>query len=355
MIEYIQLRNFQSHKETEMEFHPGVNAIVGESDNGKSAIMRAFYWLAFGKPAGDSFRRHGAKNDTEVTIETDTHQIARIRGNTINKYIATTFDEDVDGVSHTGFGQNVPEPISTILNVNEINFMRQLDPPFLFSKTAGEVAQYLNRLINLDVIDISLSNIKRMHSQSFQAADSHNREVQRLEHELLQYAWVDDADADIAKLEKREAKLLRLERTAEELDKFLDDVDGMAELLGRLTYTEQISKSVQRICTTHEHIGKSVSAYNTLSAALSQVNQCAIALHKVPAVKGAEKAILALEKRVMAHNKALSTKWHLEECLQQIGNKWDNLQDAIAEHKRSVALLQKAMPNVCPLCDQEIQ
>ena len=87
MIEYIQLRNFQSHKDSELEFSPGVNVIIGDSDQGKTAIMRAFYWLIFGKPSGDSMRKWNTKADTEVTVETAEHQISRIRGKSVNQYI----------------------------------------------------------------------------------------------------------------------------------------------------------------------------------------------------------------------------------------------------------------------------
>lgn len=46
MISKITIRNFQTHKKSELEFTDGVNLIVGSSDNGKSSVIRAFRWLA---------------------------------------------------------------------------------------------------------------------------------------------------------------------------------------------------------------------------------------------------------------------------------------------------------------------
>ena len=44
MIKSVEFQNFQSHKKTILEFVPGVNIIVGLSDAGKSAVMRAIKW-----------------------------------------------------------------------------------------------------------------------------------------------------------------------------------------------------------------------------------------------------------------------------------------------------------------------
>ena len=49
-VRRITLENFQSHKHTEMEFGPELNVIVGPSDSGKSAIIRALKWVMYNEP-----------------------------------------------------------------------------------------------------------------------------------------------------------------------------------------------------------------------------------------------------------------------------------------------------------------
>ena len=44
MIDKIKIENIQSHKNTELNLSNGINVIVGSSNNGKSAILRALYW-----------------------------------------------------------------------------------------------------------------------------------------------------------------------------------------------------------------------------------------------------------------------------------------------------------------------
>ena len=55
MISGLLLKNFQSHKKTILHFHPGVNAIIGKSNSGKTAILRALYWIIYNRPSGISF------------------------------------------------------------------------------------------------------------------------------------------------------------------------------------------------------------------------------------------------------------------------------------------------------------
>jgi len=56
MIKGMVLENYESHKRSEVVFDPGFNVIVGPSDSGKSALLRALYWVLEGKVAGDGFR-----------------------------------------------------------------------------------------------------------------------------------------------------------------------------------------------------------------------------------------------------------------------------------------------------------
>ena len=39
MIKSLEIKNVQSHKNSRLEFSPGINALVGTSNNGKSAIF----------------------------------------------------------------------------------------------------------------------------------------------------------------------------------------------------------------------------------------------------------------------------------------------------------------------------
>ena len=53
MIKEINIKNFQSHDNTNLILDSGVNVIVGSSDSGKSAIIRALRWVTSCVPRGE--------------------------------------------------------------------------------------------------------------------------------------------------------------------------------------------------------------------------------------------------------------------------------------------------------------
>lgn len=151
-IKSISLKDFQAHKSMEISISKGITSIQGETDKGKSSILRALRWACLNDFAGEEFIREGAKR-TLVAVETDKGRtIERGRGGQDNIY-------SLDGTVFRSFGQSVPKPIAEALKLSELNFQGQHDPPFWFSKTAGEVSRELNSIIDLTVIDDSLSSI----------------------------------------------------------------------------------------------------------------------------------------------------------------------------------------------------
>ena len=91
MIQKLNIQNFQSHKDTKLEFHPGVNVIIGQSDSGKTAIIRALRWLIWNRPGGDDFRSDWG-GGTVVKIKIDAREIMRGKDKENVYSISSSFD-----------------------------------------------------------------------------------------------------------------------------------------------------------------------------------------------------------------------------------------------------------------------
>lgn len=150
MIRKLTLRNFQSHEDLEIELG-SVTSIVGPSDVGKSAILRALRWVALNKPRGDAFVKDGAK-ETLVRVETDKGIVERRRGSQKNLY-------RVEKRDLVAFGHEVPEEVDRVLGLGEINFQGQHDPPYWFSLSPGQVSKQINEIVDLDLVDRTLANL----------------------------------------------------------------------------------------------------------------------------------------------------------------------------------------------------
>lgn len=147
----LTLENFQCHKHLEVDLRSRLVSITGPSDVGKSAILRALRWVCLNE-APDDLIRQGAKQSTVTLVLSTGDVIQRIKG-TSNFYKLN--DKQFSAV---GRGEP-PQDITNLLQLTEFNFQAQHDSPFWFSETAGEVSRQLNAVIDLSVIDSSLSFI----------------------------------------------------------------------------------------------------------------------------------------------------------------------------------------------------
>ena len=153
MINQLQIKNLQSHKDTTLDFSPNVNVIMGTSNSGKSAVIRALRWCLLNKPGGFGFRRHNTegKELTSVKITCNGHTVIRQRNTkTTNEYV---IDNDTKLEALRGA---VPEEVTTTTNITELNIQSQFDPYFLLADTAGEVARTINSYTGMQIIDAVL-------------------------------------------------------------------------------------------------------------------------------------------------------------------------------------------------------
>lgn len=107
-IKRIKLENFQSHVDTEIALSEGLTVILGPTDQGKSAIIRALKWVLYNEPRGSDFITVGCKT-CRVSLEmTDGTVITRERDGNKNRYILKKGDEEQ---VFEGFGANVPAEV----------------------------------------------------------------------------------------------------------------------------------------------------------------------------------------------------------------------------------------------------
>lgn len=215
MIQSIKIQNFQSHQNTILEFDKGINIIIGESDSGKTAVLRALRWVLENKPLGDSFRSK-LGGDTRVEMKIDDTVIIRNRNDKENNYIIN------DSVFECT--RDMENEIEKITNMSEINFQRQLVPHFLLSQSSGEVARYLNKIVDLDSIDIAMKNIDRKISERNHNLKLYENEIGQIHDQLISFEWVFMAISEFQELEKEYKKYLKLDEEIGELNTLLQEL-----------------------------------------------------------------------------------------------------------------------------------
>lgn len=160
-----RIKNFQSHEDSEIVFHPGFNVIIGKTNHGKSAIFRSIrfilwdYW-------NKRYVRTGAKN-VELEAEFDSNDVfKRTRG--VNNEAVLNITQ-----IFKSFGDELPVQLKQLLKVPDykidtdkelnVNVSAQQDPLFLISPTysAPLVSKFFSRLSGIHIIDAANRNIDK--------------------------------------------------------------------------------------------------------------------------------------------------------------------------------------------------
>lgn len=234
MLHSLELTNFRSHKKTTLNFHQGVNVIVGDNSAGKTNVVRALNWIINNKPSGDSFRSHWG-GETKVTLGIDSNNVQRIKGKA-NQYITHI---NKTATCYNAFGQDVPSDIKKFLNITSINFQKQHDSPFLLGETPGSVARYLNEIINNEKIDSSQAHIKQKLRKKHIEIDIINEEIKENREDLKKYKWVREVEQDIISAEKVENEITDLKTKQ---DFITDTLENIAEIKKELKEHNKIIK-----------------------------------------------------------------------------------------------------------------
>jgi len=245
MIKKLDIQNFQSHKDSTLEFHSGVNVIIGNSDSGKTAVVRAIKLLATNRPSGDAFRSHWG-GDMNILLETDTDTVLRSKGKE-NLY-------QLNETRFNAFGTDVPEEIRKALNLNDINLQQQLDQPFLLTSSPGEVAQHFNKVAHLDQIDDSLRKV-----QSWLREIEGNLKSQRLqktqaEEDLKRYDHLEKLEAEVEVLEDMESDLIQKVQGQNRLSGIISSLEDVTQELVEKSEILKIEKTVDNILLMYKEV-----------------------------------------------------------------------------------------------------
>ena len=216
MIDRIQIKNFQCHEDLRVTFDPKITAIIGPSDIGKSACLRALKWVVTNRPLGDSFIRNGSQR-TSVSIWTDSGKVTRI------KDLGGENIYQVNGTKLKSFGTNVPDSVIEALRLDAFNFAGQHQMPFWFDLTSGELGKELNSIVDLSLVDVIVGNVLSVARRSKMECELVERRLKESEKELESLDYVDQMDTDLQEIEKCDLELREEEKEFTELQTLLSD------------------------------------------------------------------------------------------------------------------------------------
>ena len=138
----LSVKDFQIIKKASLSFQPGLTAIIGQSNNGKTALFRAAKACIYNEP-GTSSVRIGC-NQYAVGIQMNGHTVICQKGsNNIYK---------VDGTLFQKIGRTQLPEVAEALGIRElslngsneqINFWDQMEKPFLLDRSETDLFRFI--------------------------------------------------------------------------------------------------------------------------------------------------------------------------------------------------------------------
>jgi exonuclease SbcC len=223
----LTVKRFQGHKSTVVEFDPKRTVIVGPTDAGKTSILRALRLLFLNPPKGSSFVQDG-KSSLVVKAVVDGHTIIRKIGKENAYYL--------DGKKFKAFGSGkVPPEIEQLLNVDEINFQSQLDAPFWFTETPGQVSKNLNEIVNLEIIDKSVGKIATEVRASKNSLEVCNERIKEAKAAVKELKWVKEFKRDALELQDLQTKASETADTSRRIASHIESVETLSRKTSSLS------------------------------------------------------------------------------------------------------------------------
>lgn len=298
MINRIRITNFQAHKSSELSLHPGINVVTGSSDSGKSSIIRALMWLFTNKPAGESFRTW--KSDGNIIVS------ANIGGRTISKTrIDSKNTYKIDGVEYEATGTTPFKELLEATKINEYNYQTQHQPYFLLQDSSGKVAEKINEVIGLNVIDRLLSNLRSMLTDKKKLSAS-----------------------------------------------ILTDIESQKRDLSNYDNLEQVEKIIVEIEDYDSDISVISTEYVAISSLLTRIRANQARMNELPDYTGADIIITKirdLTREIDALDRRISTISRICESIDQLQSSLEEAEIKLDESTEKLEAEIKRM-GICPLC-----
>ena len=357
MIKSLHLKDFQSHKDTELHFNPLFNIIVGASGNGKSAIIRALRCLSFNNIGTSEVRLPDAKS-YKIAININDREILREKGVGINSY---TIDKNTTLVD---VNKDVPNSVQQILNIKkieldsscdlDIQFSSQLEGPFMLSEKDSVKMKFLNTLSGTNAVDLAAKKATALCKENSRIAKTTREELTKLK---------DEAKTLQERLDTVSERVKYLKKEQENLNNLESLKTPLLDLKTQYEYLHTEYKKVNLLRKTLEKIDLDslLLKIDNLISLITLSNQYSALKSKYSAVKR------VLEKVTGIDVSNLYTQISKLETLLDITKKRDSFKKQYLAFKNTEQAIQNQLKNTietygqalhtqksCPVCGNAI-
>jgi len=319
MIKSIDIKNFETHLDTSITLHKGVNTFVGESDEGKSGIIRAIKWNTKNRPQGDAYRNDQlTKKDKKKFVQVkvnykQTGIVLRERNDSgKNHYVIN------NGEPLRALRTDVPQEVKDVTQMKDVNIQGQhpTEQYFLLADKPGQVAKKLNEVAGLTVMDKAMSEINSQVRSTNSELKLIKKEIETNETKLKKSDWVPKAVVFANKLKKFKTKLENKSTKIQQLSHAITQLEivneklqhfkGIEKALMEITEHEKLFTKIKIIETQKQTLENNISMLKSIDLEIKSSHSTKNALNTLKQLEKLQQSISANEKETENLKKMLS-------------------------------------------------
>lgn len=350
-IEGIEIENVQPHEHAIIEPSKKVTVIKGTSHGGKTSIVRAIKKLIENRPMGrEGLLSWFADDKDYMKIGMSFVEGTYVYRN--QSHIDNNYTTSESKTPYRAIRGDVPEDVSAITRMNEVNIQSQHDPYFMLQNSPGEVGRMFNEAVGLEIIDEAISQAKKAFNTVNAQRVACYKEVEDKEKELIKYKDLDDLGKLVEEINEKGMALSLLHENRPKLRGYIEEIgtlEGDILLTKAFLVLEVLHKEMKRQA---EHITKIITWKQRLQADILEykMTKARIDINK----QWMEQYEFFVEIREIAENvsKLKSERIQLKRTVRDIERTKATIQietDALTSIRKQIyKLLQKT--KICPFC-----
>lgn len=349
MLKSLELKNFQSHVHSVIEFCPGTNAIVGTSDSGKSSIIRALNWLIFNRPRQHKAYKNylaGKKDEYSVKGTFDNGWVQRFKTPKENSYRVSTQKEPLAAIR-----TDVPDEAQAIMGMSDVNLQSQHAPYFLLDNNQykpSAVASAFNEIAGLEVMDECSAEVAKMVRQLSGQEKQLDKDIDITTEQLEELDWVPQADIQIKKLSALEQTITAVQSELQAIQALVQNAETVQQQLSALPDVNTVKTLCATLSKHDKRIHLKQTKINALTTLCTTYDTTDTALRKIRSVN---KEIKAVSSNVTGVHTTLQKTTERIVELTQITTAYTKLRKSL----RTVQHITKNLPDITALSDMHTE
>lgn len=310
MIYNVKIKNFQSIKECNIDLG-NITVIIGDSDQGKSAFIRALNGVSTNKNSSDHVTFGEEFSEVQIKLEDDVI-VKWLKGGSKNGYIIN------NEIEYNSVGRNsIPKEVADILKIESIStgkkgeeFFPQIavqkSEPFLLREGGTTLNRVINKLTKSELLSVAILNNKR-------TLNAYKKELTIRRSDLIQ-------------LEKNRNKFLKFNKYEVTIDKISQ---AIKQLTNENKLIEQKIKNLKVLHKIKKEKIKIMSIINSIDICLKSIsdyNKCYLSYTNIFSKIN---KFIKLKNVVIVKNRILKHLSTIDNVLNEFNKKCTNLETRI--------------------------